>query len=151
MRRIHGFISVSLVIFVILLAMPALAFDSGGLADRFNAEVTEESVLGKSYPVVVFFSTGGVSQDCFTFEEDGTFYSTRGLEGTWTEEGHIWSADTLFAGCEEIDLEGISVSSLLVGRGTSAEGYTFFLFGRAGECVEDPVEVQGNTYMDLAK
>ena len=152
MRRMPKYFIVSVVILTVLMAMPALAIDRFGLADRLQEEVTQESVAGKSYNVVTVFSTGGVGKDCYVFTMDGAFFSTRGLEGTWTERGPRWSVDALFGGVEVIEIGGLSFGPAIIGRGESiTNDYTFFIVGPEANCAAGSVGEQGNTYEDIAR
>lgn len=153
MRRRTGLFSMGLVLLISLIAMPALGFNDAGQADRFQGEVSEESVSGNAYSVQIFFSTGGKQTDCYAFKEDGTFYSNRGLEGTWTESGARWSAEAMSGGGEEIDLNGISPQYLLIGVGASSQDYSFFFFGQRSRCGTAPSfdALPGESYKDASK
>jgi len=81
------------------------------------------------------------------FEANGTFWSTRGLLGTWSAQGLRWTAGAIYNDFEVLEFSGIDVRTLLVGQGESITGeYTVRYVGLKDDCSTMRVEAGGDSY-----
>lgn len=93
----------------------------------------EASVSGKVYNVTVRTSFFTTFDDVYTYQEDGTFISSVGGDGAWSETNlgpiTLWQASFDDGSGFEVELVGLQLGQNLLSVGTSNEGDFYLIKG----------------------
>ncbi len=97
-------------------------------------------VSGMSYAVTVESSDDTVIEDCWVFNDDGSFFAVKGIDGTWIQRSFgpwtVWRTDTTREFPHtEVKWLGIQRAQFLRGKGISeAGGLTYRVSGTESDC-----------------